>query len=57
MHIPKVIVVVSGGIVQAAFSSTTEIDFDVLDFDNMKEEGIDCDKVLKKETENLEVIY
>lgn len=57
MNIPKIVVVVSGGVVQAAFSSDEDIDFTVLDFDNMKEDGLDCDKVLLTETESLQVIY
>lgn len=53
----KVVAVVIGGVVQSAYSSTSDIDFEVLDIDNIKEEGLDDDEEFKMATEGLKVIY
>jgi hypothetical protein len=54
----KVLIIVSGGVVQSIYSSNPQLQFDILDFDNEElENGYEEEKILESRSEGLVPIY
>lgn len=54
----KVLIIVSGGVVQSIYSSDSQMQFDILDFDNEDlENNEEEEKILESRSEGLVAIY
>lgn len=54
----RITIITSGGVVTGAYSTIEDIEVDVIDCDDLKEEGIkDIDEYIDDETEDMFVVY
>lgn len=54
----KITIITSGGVVTGAYSTIKDLEVDIIDCDDLKEEGIkDIDEYIDKETEDMFIVY
>ena len=56
----KIVIIVSGGVVQDVFADYPDVHVEVLDHDNLEAEGLDSDKrdeLQERETAGLKCVY
>lgn len=54
----KVVIITSGGVVTGAYSNIEDLKVNIIDCDDLKEEGIkDIDEYIDDQTEDMAIIY